>query len=179
MEKTAQRTLNKKLNLPFLVALIGIVIMIAAMFLPYLSAVGIAAELIEAAESLGQNTGITANASLVSVSGVYGAIFGEDDGMVAQIIVIVFIGFVALTTLFVLLKKSIPVIVFDLIAGGVFAFLSTAMSKDLIGEDKYAWGIGYYLILIAAIAVFVGAVWMIVAKKSAAAAPAADTNIAE
>ena len=33
MDKTAKKTLNKKLVLPFIVALIGVVVMVAAMFL--------------------------------------------------------------------------------------------------------------------------------------------------
>ena len=179
MEKSAQKTLNEKIKIPYFVALLGVVILIISIFLPYLNAVGATAELIELAESMGVDSGITATPSMMSVNEVYTSVYGEDDGTIVNVIVIAFGVLAALTAVFVFLKKPIAVIIFNLIACGAFVFLNWATKEDLVGEDKYAWGIGYYLILIAAIAVFVGAVWMIVAKKSAAAAPAADTTIAE
>lgn len=56
--------------------------------------------------------------------------------------------------------------IFDLLTGGVFFFLNFLMKEDFISADKYAWGIGYYVILIAAVAIFAGAIWLLVAKAS-------------
>ena len=47
MDKTAKKTLNEKLKLPFIVALIGVLVLVIGMFLPYMTAVGELAEYIE------------------------------------------------------------------------------------------------------------------------------------
>ena len=165
MDKTVKKTLSKKLVLPFVVALIGVVVMIAAMFLPYMNAQGKLAEYIELLDSMEmEEENISANPSVISVSEVITTIYGEDDGKIAEIIVLVLGGCIALTALFVLLRKPIAVIIFDLLTYGVFAFLSAYMKEDFIDPDKYAWGIGYSVIQIAIAVVFAAAAWMLVKK---------------
>ena len=165
MDKTAKKTLNKKLALPFIVALIGVVVMIAAMFLPYMTAQGKLAEYIELLDSMElEKENISANPSVVSVSKVIATIYGEDDGKIAKIIVLVLGGCIALTALFVLFKKPIAIMIFDLLTFGSFSFLNFAMREDFIDPDKYAWSIGYSIIQIAIAVVFVAAIWMLVKK---------------
>lgn len=171
MNKTEKQELNRKVMIPFLVMVIGIVVMIIGMFLPYMTAVGDMAEYIEAypdrveIEELDLTAGDLANIPVISVSKIITGVYGEDDGAIANVIVLVFGGFLALTALFVVLKKPIPAMIFDLLTCGVFAFLNFLMNEDFIDPDKYAWGIGYYVILIAVAAVFAGAVWMLIKKS--------------
>lgn len=47
---------------------------------------------------------------------------------------------------------------------GTFAFLNFLMKEDFIGADKYAGGVGYYIMLMAIIVVFASAVWILVKK---------------
>lgn len=165
MDKIAKKNLNKKLVLPFIVALIGVVVMIAAMFLPYMNAQGKLAEYIELLDSMEmEEENISPTPSIVSVSEIIATIYGEDDGKIAEIIVLVLGGCIALTALFVLFKKPIAIMIFDLLAYGVFAFLSAYMKEDFIDPDKYAWGIGYTVIQAAIAVVFVAAIWMLVKK---------------
>lgn len=165
MDKAAKKTLNKKLILPFIVALIGMVVMIAAMFLPYMNAQGKLAEYIELLDSVELDVeNISATPSVLSVSEVITTVYGEDDGKIAEIIVLIFGGFVALTTLFVLFKKPIAIMIFDLFGFGSFSFLNYAMKEDFIDPDKYAWGIGYTVIQIAIAVVFATAIWMLIKK---------------
>ena len=165
MDKTAKNTLNKKIFLPFIVALIGVLVMIAAMFLPYMTAQGELAEYIALLDRADlDELNISANPSMITVDNIVASVYGEDDGTLSKVIVFVFGGFVALTALFVLLKKPIAVIVFNLLSCGAFAFLNLAMREDFIDPDKYVWGIGYYAALIAAIVVFAGTIWMLVTK---------------
>ena len=165
MDKIAKKTLNKKLVIPFIIALVGVAVMVAAMCLPYMNAQGKLADYIELLDSIElEEENISATPSVVSVKEVITTIYGEDDGKIAEIIVLVFGGFVALTALFVILKKPIAVMIFDLLAYGVFAFLSAYMKEDFIDPDKYAWGIGYTVIQAAIAVVFAAAVWMLVKK---------------
>ena len=161
-----------KITHPFIATLIGVLIMVIALFLPYMTAVGDMAEYIEKypdrveIESLEMTASDLANIPIISVSNIITGVYGEDDGQIANIIVMVFGGCLALTALFAILKKPIAVMIFDLLAGGVFFFLNFLMKEDFISADKYAWGIGYYAILIAAIAIFAGAIWLLVTKVS-------------
>lgn len=166
----SSKTKNKGLRIPFVTTLVGILIMIVALLLPYLSAVGYAAEYIEEhpnrieVESLELTTNDFANVSVISIGKIITGIYGEDDGTVANVFVMVFCGCLVLTALFVFLKKPIVVIIFDLLSCGVFLFFSYLVKEVLIGDDKYAWGIGYYVIVIGAIALLAGAIWMLVTK---------------
>lgn len=170
MDKIAKKTLSEKLKLPFIVALIGVLILVIGMFLPYITAVGEMGEYIEKypdrieIKDLELTAGDLKDIPVISVSQIITGIYGEDDGTIANIIVMVFGGFFALTALFVILKKPIAVMIFDLLAYGVFAFLSAYMKEDFIDPDKYAWGIGYTVIQAAIAVVFAAAVWMLVKK---------------
>lgn len=179
MDKTAKKILNKKLSIPFIVALIGVLVMVAAMFLPYMTAQGKLAEYIELIDSTElEIENISPSPSVISVSKVISTIYGEDDGKIAEIIVLVLGGCIALTALFVLFKKPIAIMIFDLLAFGSFSFLNFAMKEDFIDPDKYAWGIGHTTIQIAIAIVFVTAIWMlvkkIIAKRELNALPVAE-----
>ena len=181
MDKIAKKTLNKKLKFPFIVALIGVLILVVGMFLPYITAVGEMGEYIEKypdrieIEDLELTASDLKDIPVISVSQIISGIYGEDDGALANVIVFTFCGFVALTALFVIIKKPIAVMIFNLLAYGVFAFLSAYMKEDFIDPDKYAWGIGYTGIQIAIAVVFAAAIWMlvkkIIAKRELKAAP--------
>ena len=173
MDKIVKKTLNEKLKLPFVVVLIGVLILIVGMFLPYMTAVGDMAEYIEKNPDRVEIKDLDLTASdlkdipVVSVSQLITGVYGEDDGVIANVIVMVFGGFLALTALFTILKKPIAVMIFDLFTCGTFAFLNFLMKEDFIDPDKYAWGIGYYAIVIAFATVFAGAIWMLVKKIAA------------
>lgn len=184
MDKIAKKTLNEKLKLPFIVTLIGVLLLVVGIFLPYLTAVGEMGEYIEKYPDRIEIKNLELTASdlkdipLISVSQIITGIYGEDDGTVANVIVMVFGGFLALTALFIILKKPIAVIIFDLLTYGVFAFLNTSMKEDFIDPDKYAWGIGYYIITLAIFVVIASSVWMLVkkviAKRELKAIPVVD-----
>ena len=163
---------KSKFTLPFATTLICVLIMVVALFLPYMTAVGDMAEYIEEhpdrveVESLELTASDLANIPIISVGNIITGVYGEDDGQIANIIVMVFGGCLALTALFAIFKKPIAVMIFDLLTGGVFFFLNFLMKEDFISADKYAWGIGYYVILIAAVAIFAGAIWLLVTKVS-------------
>lgn len=161
-----------KTILPFVATLIGVLIMVVALFLPYMTAVGGMAEDIKKhpnrieVESLELTAGDLANVPIISVGNVFTCVHGEDDGQIANIIVIVFCVCLALTAIFAIFKKPIAVMVFDLLAGGVLLFLNYFIKEDYISDNTYAWGIGYYVILIAAVAIFAGAIWQLVTKTN-------------
>ena len=172
MDKMAKQTLNKRLTVPFFVALLAVLLIIVTLFLPYMTAVGEMAEYIEnnpdriEIKSLNLTASDLADISVLSVNKLITGVYGEDDGEIANIIVMVLGGFLAVTLLFTLFKKPVAIIIFDLLTCGTFFFLSFLMKEDFISADTYAWGIGYYAFLVAAVIVFAAAIWMLVKKIS-------------
>lgn len=170
MDKISKKALNEKIKLPFIVVLIGVVVLIVGMFLPYMSASGEMAEYIEAnpdrieIKDLGLTASDLKDIPLISVSKLITGIYGEDDGAIANVFVLVFSGFLALTALFTIFKKPIAIIIFNLFTCGTFALLNFSMKEDFIDPDKYAWGIGNYAITFAFFVVLAGAIWMFVKK---------------
>lgn len=161
------------LTLPFVVSLLGVLLMASAIFFPYISATGDLDEYIEAfpgsiqIESEGLTASDLRDIPIFSVHTLVEGAYNETEGEGFNIIAIVFYVVWALTALFVILKKPIPAIVFEVLACGIFFFLRYVMIADnFVGEDRYAWGIGYYIMIIAALVTFVGVIWMLVTKIS-------------
>lgn len=187
MDKLTRQTLNKKLTVPFVVALIGIFVIVVGMLLPYMTACGDLADYIKnnpdrvEVKSLNLTASDLADIPLISVSNIITGVYGEDDGTIANIIVLVFSGFLALTAMFTFLKKPIAIMLFTLLTGGTYAFLNFLMKEDFIAADKYGWGFGYYVVLIGIVAVLASAIWMlvkkIIAKKELKAAALAQSEI--
>ena len=173
MDKIAKKTLNEKLKLPFVVMLIGVLILIVGMFLPYMTAVGELAEYIEKYPDSIEIKEFDMTASdlkdipMMSMGRIAASAYNEEEGILFNVIVIVFASLSALTALFAMLRKPIAVMIFELIAFGSFTVLNMATKADFLGADKYAWGIGYYAIIIAFAIVFASAIWMLVKKIAA------------
>ena len=124
-----KKTLHKKLVLPFLVALLGVIVVIAGMFLPYMSAQGKLAQYIELLDSTGlEEYNISPTPSLITLKEMITTVYGQDDGTLVGIIVLVFGGLMALTALFVFLRKPIAILIFDGLAFGSFSFLNFMMA---------------------------------------------------
>lgn len=172
MDKLTKQSINKKL-LPFVVSLIGVLIIVIALFLPYMTAVGELAEYIEKYPDNIENEEFDMTASdlkdipMMLMGKIATSAYSEEEGILFNVIVIVFVSLAALTALFVILKKPIAVMIFELIAFGSFTILNIATKADFFGADKYACGIGYYAIVIAFAIVFAGAIWMLIKKIAA------------
>ena len=170
MDKMAKKTINEKLKLPFIVVLIGVLILIIGMFLPYMTAVGGLAEYIEKypdnieIEEFDMTASDLKDIPIMLMGRIAASAYNEEEGILFNVIVIAFAFLLVLTALFAILKKPIAVMIFELITGGSFAVLNLATNADFIGSDKYAWGIGYYAIIIAFAIVFASAIWMLVKK---------------
>lgn len=170
MEDFARKTMNRELTVPFVVTLLSVLIVIAGIFLPYMSATGEMAKYIEnypngiASEEYNLTNSDMEDIAVISISKVAASAYSKEEGIIFDVIVWTFSLLLALTALFVIIKKPIAVIIFDLMTCGVFAVLNLATSKDFIGADKYAWGFAHHAMMIALVAVLAGAIWMFVKK---------------
>ena len=107
---------NHKLKLPFILTLASVLIMSIALFLPYLTAVGDMAEYIEKypdrieVESLGLTASDLKNVPLISAGSIVTGVYGEEDGEIANGIVLALVVALAITTMFTFFKNIIAVI---------------------------------------------------------------------
>ena len=170
MDKITRKSLNEKLKLPFIVVLIGVLLLIVGMFLPYMTAVGGLAEYIEKypdsieIEEFDMTASDLKDIPMMLMGRIAASAYNKEEGTLFNVIVIVFASLSVLMALFAILKKPIAVMIFELITFGSFAVLNLATNADFIGSDKYAWGKGYYASIIAFAIVFAGAVWMFIKK---------------
>lgn len=161
---------SPKLKLPFVATLISLLIMVIALFLPYISAVGDMAEYIEKnpdrieIESLDLTASDLKRVPIISTNKVVTGVYGEEDGKIANGIVLALVATLIISSLFAVLKKPIGVMLFDLLTGGIFFFLNTLMKDVFISDDRYAWGVGYYILLFFAIVTFGAAIWLLVTR---------------
>ena len=166
---------DKKTLIPCICALIGALLMIITVFLPYSTAIGeYKAELKTTAdtvisEDLGMDSGDLINVSMFDYARIYSKLthqmFYGKDGYIYVGFVVAILLFSVLCILFSLLKKATPIIVFSMLSFLVFAFQSFDFYfRDEIPNENYAWGFGYYIFYFAAALTLAGAIWLLIVK---------------
>jgi len=164
--------------IPYLISVLGVIIIIGAFFLPYASATDSYKERLERHpdEIFAQEVNMT-NEDAVSISlfeylRVYIAGINidsyQDYGVIYTVVIGLMGAFSLLTFLFVILKKPVAYLVFDCITFGVFCLLNWDFNdRWIVPNSRYDWGAAYYLYYIGAILLFVGAVWYIISRAKA------------
>lgn len=167
---------SKTLWIPFIIALIGAMIMVTTVFLPYATATDDHAEdIMENPDAIvyqgwDMKAEDLVNISMVEYASMYSnlsqQLFGSTSVGTFYVVLVALIGgFSLLAALFAFLKKPIAVIVFDVLAFGVFCMHNWDYTdRGVIPSRSYDWGLGYYVFYVAAFAVLVGAIWLLVNK---------------
>ena len=170
MDKMTKKQINKKLTIPFIIALLGAMMMTACVFLPYSTATEEQVEWIEkypdtmAFEEVGLYAKDLKNVSLVKYARIYNVLI-EEFGIFYIALVALVGGGALIAVLFVLGKKPIGSILFGALSCGVFHLLNQDfVNRGVIPSDSYNWGITHMLFPIGTAALLVGAVWMFVKK---------------
>lgn len=166
---------NKKFLYPFLAMLIGSLMLVVTLFIPFASATEDYKESLEEyfdsmyVEELNMTNEEAINISLFEFARIYSV--AAEMGMsksvsIACIVIIAAFGvFALLTLLFSALKKPIPAIVFNLLAFVVFRITKWDFEdRGVIPNSNYDWGIAQYICYIGVIVVVVGAVALLVVK---------------
>lgn len=167
---------NHKLLIPFIIALVGAVLMAVTVFLPYATAIDDHAESIKEHpdQIVYEELDITAedmfHISMVEYANVYNQLseqfWGSSaNGIFYVVIVALIAGFALLAVLFSVLKKPIAIIIFTILSFGVFYLQNWDYTdRGVIPSSSYDWGAGYYLFYAATIITIVGAVWLLINK---------------
>lgn len=166
---------SKKFLYPFLAMLIGSLMLIVTLFMPFASATeDYKEQLVEYSDSmyveeLDMTNEEAINISLFEFARIYSvaAEMGMSKGVsIACIVIIALFGaFALLTLLFSAIKKPIPAIIFNLLVLGVFRITKWDFEdRGVIPNNNYDWGMAQYICYIGIIIVLVGAVALLVMK---------------
>lgn len=166
---------SKKFLYPFLAMLMGSLLLVATLFMPFASATEDYKERLEEysdlmyIEELDMTNGDAINISLFEFARIYSVAaemgLSKNVSIVYMVIIAAFGVFALLTLLFSVLKKPIAAIIFDLLAFGVFRITKWDFEeRGVIPNSSYDWGMAQYICYIGIIIVVLGAVAFLVAK---------------
>ncbi len=169
------KQIEKNQIIPFILAILGSLLMIITLFLPFSTATeDFKAEINKNPEfviyeDIDLKAKDVVNRSMIDYAKVYRSmsnrLFATNEG-------IIYVGIVATIGIFALIalissvfKKATPTIIFAILSFLVFAFLSFDFyHRGEIPSDSYNWGFGYYIFYVATIITLVGAIWLLVVK---------------
>ncbi len=173
MNQTGHR--NKIFIGAFIAMLIGSAILLLTLFMPFASATDEYKEALEKfsdsmyIEELNMTNEEAINISLFEFIRIYSSETGKeisnDLSIVYVVVIAAFAVFALLTLLFSILRKSIPVIVFNILTFAVLRLIIWDFEdRGVISNSRYDWGIAQYIGYIGIAIVMVGAVALLVVK---------------
>lgn len=168
----SNQTTTRNLTVPKIVAIVGNVLMLLCVFLPYAS-VAKDSPYREYADEMvdGVRAGELADPSMFKFATLYNKLKDQtSNGSEIAMIVMALVAAIAITAIIALIfacvSKGIPALVFSIIGFLLFLVLNWDFSdRGVVPTDDYSWGFGYYLFYAAALVAVVGAIWMIVSKR--------------
>ena len=167
---------EKRLFIPFFIALTGSLLLIAALFVPFASATEDYKEYLQEhpdgmyAEEIEMTNKEAINLSLFEFGRIYAKTaelgMSKEISITCLVIISVFAVLVILTTAFSVLKKPIAAIIFSLLSLGVFRVIMWDFDdRGVILNSRYDWGMAHYFCYIGAAAVFIGGVYLLITKS--------------
>lgn len=177
MDKKERKAIIKQRTIfPFIVALVGALVMAACVFLPYSTATTERAEWIDnypdtvVMEEMDLTAADMKNVSLVKYAHIYYTMSEEywHDSTIGifYIVLVTMVGGGALiAALFASARKPFWCLVFGALSTGVFRLLNYDFTdRGVVPSDSYAWGIAHTIFPIAATVAMLGALWMLIQK---------------
>lgn len=162
----------------WLILIIAALLTIVSFFLPFAAAKEERRERLEKysdemyMEEIGMTNGEAKDISLVEFYKAYSYIAGNMDGnskevaVVCIVILAVLAFFILLTILFALLRKSVPVMIFSVLAFGALYLLGWDFKeRGVIETSQYGFGIAYYFLMALLFILFVGAIVVLVIRR--------------
>lgn len=167
---------SSKVKISFFITLIGSIMLLSMILLPYASAKDDYKEYLKSAPNdYYVNEIKMTNAAAVNISMLeYGRIYAEtarqgvyrEVSIICIVLIALFAFFSLLTLLMSLLKKAIGIIIFDFLALGIFWLMHFDYAdRGVLPTNSYGWGMVNYLTYIVGIAVAIGTVWLFLEKR--------------
>ena len=176
-KNTGLQSVESKNNLllPFIATLIGSLMLMLTLFMPFASAKDEYKEYLQEysdkmyAKEINMTNGEAVHLSLFEYGRMYAA--AADLGMAKNIaiaclvIISVFALFAILTTLFSVLKKPIAAIIFDILTFGVFLLIKWDFrDRGVLPSNRYDWGMAEYICYIGIAVVIVASITLLISQ---------------
>ncbi len=173
---------TKKWLSPRLITVLGAILMLLMVFLPFASAEKEYKERLKKYEDkyyvkeIELTNGEAVHLSLVEFMRVYIHIAGEEGadttsgqiGILCVVLISMYGVFALLTLVMALCRKPIGTILFNLLTMGVLWLIQFDFKeRRIIPSNRYHGGIAYYLVYVVGVVIIVGAVWMLAEKRKA------------
>ena len=169
---------EKSLMIPFIALIVLSLTIVGAFFLPYATLPSERKEWINAQseETYVQEIGMTekeaSDMSLVKFCKAYATMLenSSNKNTIGNSIVyiVMFSGlglFALLNLLFSCLKKPVPIIVFSVLQGCLFFLMAWELqARAVISENRYQFGIAYYIFLVVYVLMLAAAIWLLAVK---------------
>lgn len=165
----SEKQMTSNIIFPFLIALIGSIGLCAGFFLPYVSNTSDDIDSIRAyyGEDVIEEVGLTVDEfvdlSIFDFTKIYKSI-DKDIGTVYAVIPWTICGVSILIMLFVLMRKPILILFFDVIISFLLYVFFDGWGRRFVENDIYISAVSYYLYPACVVIVAVGAIWMLVVK---------------
>lgn len=165
---------RKELKIPQIAALIGVLIIIGAFFMPIATATEEYREHLEKyadymnVEEINMTNEDAIDVSIFDFARMYGVLLdtgNKDLGVLMLIVIGVIAAGSVLALLMVFAKKPIATIIFSaLTMGAEWLLLWDFKDRGVFPGDDYGYGLAYYLYYVGAAVILAGAVWMLITK---------------
>lgn len=168
----------KLMRYPVLITIIGAILMLLMLLLPYASATEDYEERLMKyedemyVEEIGMTNADAVNISLLEFVRIYSEAASQgmhkDISIACIVIISIFAGCAILTLLMTLIKKPIGIIIFDLLTMVAFKIICFDFKdRGVIPSSYFDWGIAHYLAYVIGVIIFAGAIWLFVEKRKA------------
>lgn len=169
---------SRRLLIPFLVTLVGSLLLLSMLILPFASADEDYEDALldepdeYVVEEIDMTNEDVVNISLMEYVQIYSEAARQDirrETCIATIVIIaIFALFAVFTVLMSLLKKPIGIIIFNALS--LVAFWLTRFDfedRGVIPSSLYDWGVASVLTYIIGVVVIIGAIWLFIVKRRA------------
>ncbi len=179
---------TKLMRYPVLITIIGAVLMLLMLFLPYASATDDYEERLMKYEDemyvkeIGMTNADAVDISLFEFERIYVEAarqgLNKEISITCIVVISIFVVFVLQTLLMSFLKKPIAIVIFDLLTMIVFKLICFDFEdRGVIQSSSYHWGIVYYLVYVIGVIIFAGAIWLFIEKRKAKTIGKAEQNV--
>lgn len=174
-EFNKSRNKSLKLLLPFFVTVLGSILLIMTVFLPFASATDNHKEHLENysdtmyVEELDMTNEDAIDISLFEYARMYSVLaekgISKSVSIACIVIIAIFGGFSLLTLIFSIFKKAIPTLIFSILSFAAF-YITKWDFKDrgVIPNDNYDWGLAETVCYIGIIVAIIGAIALLIVK---------------
>lgn len=167
---------TKRMRYPVLITIIGAVLMLLMLILPYASANKDHKERLMKykdkmyVEEIGMTNADVVDISLFEFGRIYAEAANQGLHKEVSIVCVVVISFFAVFSVFTLLmsliKKPIGIILFDLMTMGVFKLICFDFEdRGVLPSSTYNRGIVFYLVYVIGLIILAGAIWLFIEKR--------------